>query len=54
MGGACAVQAFCRRQNLAAGVIHFCRRGMKSGAPAGLGRLGHSGSDEADDKLLLS
>ncbi|WP_207740384.1 hypothetical protein [Flavonifractor plautii] len=24
------------------------------GAPAGLGRLGHSGSDEADDKLLLS
>ena len=54
MGGACAVQAFCRRQNLAAGGIHFCPRGMKSGAPAGPGRLGHSGSDEADDKLLLS
>ncbi len=40
-GGACAVQAFCRRQNLAAGGIHFRPRGMKSGVP---GRPGPAGA----------
>ena len=43
-GGACAVQAFCRRQNLAAGGIHFRPRGMNQGpgwpGPAGAQRLG--------------
>ncbi|KGF53767.1 hypothetical protein HMPREF9460_03429, partial [Flavonifractor plautii 1_3_50AFAA] len=48
----CAVQAFCRRQTAAADSLR--RADEIRGAPAGLGRLGHSGSDEADDKLLLS
>lgn len=51
-----AFQAFCRRQNLAAGRIHFARAAsIRSGVPAGLapvGNAGHYPSGLLPDQLL--